>query len=100
MRRERIAPPERDENPSMNAERWKRRLTVVYIVAWVFWAIMGLSAVLNYPGSRDGYRYPRVVTGTFLACVVMPAVFLGVLRRTFDRIGNASPRPGSHEETS
>ena len=83
----------------MAAARWKRRLTLVYIFAWAFWAFLGLSAILNYPGSTDGYRYPRVVAGTFLGCVVMPAFVLGLLRRAFDRRMNAPPE-GGHEETS
>ncbi|HEU5309892.1 MAG TPA: hypothetical protein VFV24_00440 [Candidatus Eisenbacteria bacterium] len=84
----------------MAAERWKRRLTLVYIFAWALWALMGLSAIVNYSYSRDGYRYPRVVVGTVLACAVMPAFVLGVLRRAFDRFVNAPPPQGRHEETS
>lgn len=76
----------------MNADLWKRRLTLVYIFAWAFWALMGLSAILDYPYSKDGYRYPRVVVGTFLACVVMPAFFLRILRQTFDRFMSPAPR--------
>ena len=84
----------------MAAERWKRRLTLVYIFAWGFWALLGLSTIVDYPYSRDGYRYPRVVTGTVLACAVMPAFVLGVLRRAFDRVVNATPPQGHNEETS
>jgi hypothetical protein len=65
----------------MDAERWKRRATWVYVLAWTFWAMWGILAVIRYEGPTDGVRYPRVVFGVLLACVVMPAFVLGMLRR-------------------
>ena len=76
----------------MNADRWKRRLTLVYVAAWAFWVLIGLLTVIGYPGSTDGARYPRVVGGVLLACVVLPAFLLVVLRQAFDRFANASRR--------
>lgn len=83
----------------MAAERWKRRLTLVYILPWAFWALLGLSTIVNYPYSRDGYRYPRVVAGTFLACVVMPAFMLGILRQAVDRFTKKAPGAGLDESS-
>ena len=76
----------------MNADLWKRRLTLVYIAAWAFWAMLGLLAVIGYPGSTEGARYPRVLGGILLACVVLPAFLLVMLRQAFDRFANATRR--------
>lgn len=83
----------------MSVERWKRGLTVAYIAAWAFWAVAGLLGVIHYPGSTDGPRYPRVVAGTVVACVVMPAFLLGILRQAFDRFVKA-PQPDRPDQAT
>jgi uncharacterized membrane protein YhdT len=82
-------------NSSTNAELWKRRLTLLYIAAWAFWAMLGLNAVIGYQGSTDGPKYPRIVTGVFLFCVVMPAIVLRILRQAVDRYVKRAPEGGS-----